>query len=175
MEPANNRKIAIPWPQDTRDGALAMYLKQATPSLSIIADELGVPENTLTYWRKTDGWVAKRKSLLSSAQEVILGELLTEEIVKRRQILSDYESMRDTAKTAVEDNTLEFKDKKQAIDSLNLAIRGMADIMDKSISLVFLQEIAVIIIDEVEDKDTRDRLGKRLVVLGRAWSTGGAS
>lgn len=175
MEPANNRKIAIQWPQDTKDKALEIYLRQSVPKLSLISDELGIPENTLNYWRKTEGWVAKRRQLLSSAGEILVSQLLSEEIVKRRQNLSDFQSMRDVAKTAVENPDLDFRDKKQAIDSLNLAVRGISDIMNKSIHLVFLQEVAKIIIDEVEDEDTRARLGQRLVALGSTWATGGDS
>ncbi len=90
-------------------------------------------------------------------------------------MLRDYEYMRDVAITAVEDDELEFRDKKQAIDALNMAVKGMADILDRGISTIFLQEVAQIIIDEVDDEDTKKRLGERLVGLGSVWSARGAS
>lgn len=175
MESINTRKIRDPWPIDTRERALELYISQDTPNIPAISDELGVPEDTIKYWRKNENWVGKRKELYQSASATLVGDLLSKEVRRRRQMLKDFEYMRDVAIEGVEDEELEFRDKKQAIDSLNMAVKGMADILDRGVSVVFLQEIAQIIIEEVEDEDTKQRLGERLVSLGSVWSTRGLS
>lgn len=99
----------------------------------------------------------------------MVGELLTEITREKRQQFDDYKYVRDVSRTALEDEDLEFKDKKQAADTLSMSLKGMSEILNESVPIVLLREVALIVLDEVDDEDTKQRIGERLVALGSVW------
>lgn len=130
-----------------------------------------MPLDTIKYWQAKEGWVKKRNSALAAVREVEFQSVIGDITEQRRQAFKDFKTIRDKAVEALKDTDLEFRDTKQAADTLNMAIKGMDEILDRGIPLLFLQEVAEIILDEIDDEEVRQRLGTRLINLGQLWST----
>ncbi len=171
MGTAPTRKIRELWSDDKKNKALAIYIEQdPRPDISAISEQVEVPVDTIRYWRRTDDWVAQRKARRNVVTAAGLDLLVQRMNEDRRKIFDDYRKMRETARDALEDESLEFRDKKQAADVLNMALKGLAQAVDQGVTMAFLEEVISIILEECEDDDTRQRLGRRLVDLGSAWS-----
>lgn len=137
--------------------------------LSVIATKLGVPNNTMMYWRKVDKWVAERdaRTILPT---VLPSERTFTEIISQKQDAIDlYTKLIIKAKEGIDDENLMWRDKKQAADALVAGVKGLAEIFERNVNMVFLQEVLQIIIDEISDETLRQRIGGRLISLGRSW------
>lgn len=129
--------------------------------------------DTVKYWRQNNGWVKKKQSAQSAVAEVEFQSIIGDLSEQRRQQWSDLKVIRDRAFEAIQNRDVEFRDAKQAADTLNMAIKGMEEILNKGIPLLFLQEVAQIILDEIDDEYILQKLGERLTTLGRVWSVKG--
>jgi transposase-like protein len=156
------------WPQEVKEQALTLYL-QGKP-VDLISEELEIPIDTLSYWRKTDGWVGQKNKLQEMAKEAQLATLVAKMLTEKQEMWDDLQDVQNISRDAVNDNELQFKDKKQAVDALLSAVKGKNDMISETIPLLFLQEIMEIITDEVSEEETKLRIGERLLNLGRSWT-----
>ena len=70
---------------------------------------------------------------------------------------------------AMEDDYLEFKDKKQAIDARIAASKAVQALVTEEEQKALLRDIFVIIDEEVRDAETRQAIGQRLLQLEQSW------
>jgi len=65
---------------------------------------------------------------------------------------------------------LRFRDKKQAVDSLVAGLKGQVELRGSELTNEFLVDVAKIIRDEVTDVITLQRIGEKLVALGKLYN-----
>lgn len=86
------------------------------------------------------------------------------------RLLSGFRLVQQVAQDAVLNDSIKFKDKKQASEALIDSLKGEVAVLGVDLSQQFLLDIAQIIREEVKDEETLQRLGERLVALGRLYN-----
>lgn len=161
------------WSLAIRVEAKRLYLTGL--SLAEISQQLGVGKNTMMYWRRIDGWVKEKRARILPPAVLPSQPTFTEITSQKREAIDLYTKLITQAKQGVDDQNLFWRDKKQAADALVAGVKGLAEIFEKNVNIAFLQEVAQIIIDEIQDETLRQRVGARLISLGRAWNARGTA
>lgn len=86
------------------------------------------------------------------------------------KLLKGYKLVQQVAEEAILNDNIKFKDKKQASEALIDSLKGEVAVLGVDLSQQFLLDIAKIIKEEVTDEETLQRLGERLVTVGRLYN-----
>ena len=78
--------------------------------------------------------------------------------------------VQSTSQEALLNDNIKFKDKKQASEAFIDSLKGEVAVLGIDLSQQFLLDIAKIIKEEVKDEETLQKLGERLVALGRLYN-----
>jgi len=143
---------------------------------------LDIPFDRLNDWKFTQQWevtsVVQTSPPPPSIQEdddpvpaVIEDDDIVLSTVKANdKLLKGYKLVQQVAEEAILNDNIKFKDKKQASEALLDSLKGEVAVLGVDLSQQFLLDIAKIIKEEVTDAETLQRLGERLVTVGRLYN-----
>ena len=137
-----------------------------------ISKEKGIPEITLYAWKKKFNWDDEKKFLQRTTNQVMWEQRINSIIDARNKNLKNYVRVKESALDAIEDPDIEWKDKGQAASAIDMAIKGEKALTAELIPLQFIEDIAQIIVDTVNDPITAKKLIEQLILLGKLWTTG---
>ena len=159
------------WGEDIKSQAFLRYLEPEKPSPSSIGEALGVPERTIISWRDKYNWVQRRIETYAIVEQETFNEALANIRARQKLDVKRLDTIKEVSVEAINDEALEFKDKKQAVDSYIKAQQVIENMVDKELSRALILEIGNIIHEEVKDAETKQRIGERIVTLERTWRT----
>jgi len=165
--PSKNNKRQ-PWSREVRATARDLYI--AGSLIPEISQEIGVPVPTLRYWQSKDDWADSKRNLELASNEAALDNIANALTRSRSDALQDYIRIQEVAKDGIADEDLKFRDKKQAIDSLSMGLKGERELLDQKVSVNLIVEVAKLLDDELTDPFLRQRLGSKLAAIGRLYA-----
>ena len=168
--------------EEIRKEAKTLYARGL--DLLDISATLGIPYELLNQWKFVEQWGLLPESI-QATEEVVAPAIqeskdiavATEEdltlstVEANQKLLSGYRLVQQVALDAVLNDNLKFKDKKQASDAFIDSLKGEVAVLGIDLSQQFLLDIAQIIREEVKDEETLQRLGTRLMAVGRLYNT----
>lgn len=179
----SKRNAKEDWAEKIREEAKKLYERGS--ELVEISEQLGVPYELLTSWQFIEQWDVLPDTLIigedafpTSIKKVELNtptiydqtstDLANEANTK---LLEGYQLVSNVAQEAVLNDSIKFKDKKQASDALIESLKGQVSLLGADLSQQFLLDVAQIIREEITDQEVLQRLGVKLTALGRLYNT----
>jgi len=168
------------WDEKVSQEAKELYERGV--DLFDISLQLDIPFDRLNDWKFTQQWevtsVVQTSPPPPSIQEdddpvpaVIEDDDIVLSTVKANdKLLKGYKLVQQVAEEAILNDNIKFKDKKQASEALLDSLKGEVAVLGVDLSQQFLLDIAKIIKEEVTDAETLQRLGERLVTVGRLYN-----
>ena len=157
------------WGERIRNLAFNMYISQDGITLEQISQKLGVPTSTLSTWRHSDNWVEKRRAAHAIVAEGSYEATIANITVRNIEAIKRLQQANDEALKGINDENLEFKDKKQATDALINTSKAMGALMEKEFSGALISQIVTIIKEEVSSIEEQHAVAERLLALHSAW------
>lgn len=195
--PRTNEPTKSSWSEKVRGEAQKLYGKGTT--IGEISRELGIPFEVLNSWKFTGNWEVFPEELTDSEidEQIELSPPDTEALeikpnsiqvsgdnsiytLKMRpnpiaeantRLLQGYELIAQKAEQAIADETLKFKDQKQASEALIESLKGQITLLESDTTIQFLTDIAEIIKEEITDEQILQNLSQKLIALGRLYSS----
>ena len=122
--------------------------------------EVDIPEDTLYQWSKEQGWKELRTKAIARARDKMVEVEADHRRLDSEAHLDQYKKI--TKKGADALDLLQFDKASDAAKAVDMAIKGERTILEGLISRKFIQGIVTIMMEEVHDKELRQRLGTRL-------------
>ena len=170
------------WTEKIREEAKKLYERGAEPLA--ISEQLGIPLELLATWSFIGQWDVLPDTLVigedafPSAIEKIddkdsIYNITPADITQEAndKLLEGYKLVGNVAQEALLNDNIKFKDKKQASDALLESLKGQVSLLGADLSQQFLLDVAKIIREEITDQEILQRLGVKLIALGRLYNT----
>jgi len=167
------------WTEKIREEAKKLYERGS--ELLEISEQLGVPLELLNTWSFTGQWnvlpdnLVIGKDAFPSAIErkESIYDITPADIIQEAtdDLLEGYKLVGNAAQEALLNDNIKFKDKKQASDALIESLKGQVSLLGADLSQQFLLDVAKIIREEITDQEILQRLGVKLIALGRFYNT----
>ena len=171
------------WAEKIREEAKKLYERGS--ELVEISEQLGVPYELLTSWQFIEQWDVLPDTLIigedafpTSIKKIepntptIYDQTSTDLANEANtKLLEGYQLVSNVAQEAVLNDSIKFKDKKQASDALIESLKGQVSLLGADLSQQFLLDVAQIIREEITDQEVLQRLGVKLTALGRLYNT----
>jgi transposase len=155
-------------PQEAKNRALKLYL-QDTYSARQIAETVStefsvdVSNQTIYAWVKKYGWENELHKVKTKAVEKA-AETESERLARlQKEHLDVYETIRRKASTEL--NSLTFDRALDAVKATTIGIQGERQVLEGLINLQFVQDVIQILIDEIDDAETMQRIAAKLRLL----------
>ena len=161
-------KKSSPWPKEVKQRAKDLFGQGK--SVEEINEELGVPVPTIQSWRYRYNWSDYRRQLNTDAELEVFEDSISTLTESKRQLMRGYQLITMAGEDGVLDDELRFRDKKQAVDALTIGLKGQVELRGSELTNEFLVDVAKIIRDEVTDVITLQRIGEKLVALGKLYN-----
>jgi hypothetical protein len=172
------------WDENLEKEARELYERGL--ALSDIEERLGIPLVLLNDWKFMNQWELSASEVIGVAEVVQSSDItpvltntnvsatnddmVLSTVAANERLLSGYRLVQQTAQEALLNDNIKFKDKKQAADAFIDSLKGEVAVLGIDLSQQFLLDIAKIIKEEVTDVEILQRLGERLVSLGRLYN-----
>ena len=167
-ENTGKTRVSSPWPREVRQQAKDLF-GQGT-SINDINEQLDIPIDTLKSWKYRYNWGDFKKQANTDAELEIFEDTISTLTESKRQLMKGYQLIAMAGEDGVLDDGLRFRHKKQAIDSLVVGLKGQVELRGSELTNEFLIDVAKIIRDEVIDVITLQRIGEKLVALGKLYN-----
>jgi|TARA_R110002153_G_scaffold188141_2_gene341126 hypothetical protein len=156
-----NRKYS----QSVKDFAAKTYIHDDVIIPKIKEDilakfEVDVPEDTLYQWSKEQGWKDLKSKAIARSRDKMVELEASHRRLDSEAHLDQYKKITSKASDALD--VLQFDRASDAAKAVDMAIKGERLILEGLIARKFIQGIVSIIMEEVSDKEIRQRLGTRL-------------
>jgi hypothetical protein len=156
-----NRKYS----QSVKDFAAKTYIHDDVIIPKIKEDilakfEVDVPEDTLYQWSKEQGWKELKSKAIARSRDKMVELEASHRRLDSEAHLDQYKKITSKASDALD--VLQFDRASDAAKAVDMAIKGERLILEGLIARKFIQGIVSIIMEEVSDKEIRQRLGTRL-------------
>ena len=156
-----NRKYS----QSVKDFAAKTYIHDDVIIPKIKEDilakfEVDVPEDTLYQWSKEQGWKDLKSKAIARSRDKMVELEANHRRLDSEVHLDQYKKITTKASDALD--ILQFDRASDAAKAVDMAIKGERLILEGLIARKFIQGIVSIIMEEVSDKEIRQRLGTRL-------------
>jgi len=122
--------------------------------------DVTIPEDTLYQWSKEQGWKELRTKAIARARDKMVEVEADHRRLDSEIHLDQYKNITEKASNAL--GVLQFDKAADAAKAVDMGIKGERTILEGLISRRFVQGIVTIIMEEVNDKELRQRLGNRL-------------
>ena len=122
--------------------------------------DIAVKPSTIYAWAKRFDWGAQKNLAHTEAMEEVQESERTRFMRVQQEQLQNYEEMRH--KATHELDGLQFDRAIDAVRAADLSIQGERQIMQGMMNLTFVQEVLSIILEEVGEQSTIDRIATRL-------------
>jgi len=151
-------------PQEVQMKAMDLYLEGNLSAANIARKvstdfNVSVKPPTIYAWAKRFNWNDKRDEARTDAMDVVQESEKNRFTRIQEEQLLNYESMRH--KATHELDGLVFDRAIDAVRAADLSIQGERKIMEGMMNLTFVQEVLTIILEEVSDQGTIDRIATR--------------
>ena len=151
-------------PQEVQMKAMDLYLEGNLSAANIARKvstdfNVSVKPPTIYAWAKRFNWNDKRDEARTAAMDVVQESEKNRFTRIQEEQLLNYESMRH--KATHELDGLVFDRAIDAVRAADLSIQGERKIMEGMMNLTFVQEVLTIILEEVSDQGTIDRIATR--------------
>lgn len=172
------------WDENLEKEARELYERGL--ALSDIEERLGIPLVLLNDWKFMNQWELASSEVTGVAEVVQSSDItpvltnnnvsatnddmVLSTVAANERLLSGYRLVQQTSQEALLNDNIKFKDKKQAADAFIDSLKGEVAVLGIDLSQQFLLDIAKIIKEEVTDVEILQRLGERLVSLGRLYN-----
>ena len=161
QETLMNRKYS----QSIKDFAAKTYIHDDVIIPKIKEDilakfEVDVPEDTLYQWSKEQGWKDLKSKAIARSRDKMVELEASHRRLDSEAHLEQYKKITSKASDALD--VLQFDRASDAAKAVDMAIKGERLILEGLIARKFIQGIVSIIMEEVADKEIRQRLGTRL-------------
>ena len=155
-------------PQEVQMKAMDLYLEGNLSAANIARKvstdfNVSVKPPTIYAWAKRFNWNDKRDEARTDAMDVVQESEKNRFTRIQEEQLLNYESMRH--KATHELDGLVFDRAIDAVRAADLSIQGERKIMEGMMHLTFVQEVLTIILEEVSDQGTIDRIATRFRLL----------
>ena len=161
-------KKSSPWPKEVKQEAKDLFGQGK--SIDDINEELGVPVPTLQSWRYRYNWADFKRPVNTDAELEVFEDSISTLTSAKKQLMQGYQLIAMAGQDGVLDDELRFRDKKQAVDALTVGLKGQVELRGSELTNEFLVDVAKIIRDEVTDVVTLQRIGEKLVALGKLYN-----
>jgi hypothetical protein len=122
--------------------------------------DVDIPEDTLYQWSKEQGWKELKSKAIARSRDKMVELEANHRRLDSEVHLDQYKKITKKASDALD--VLQFDRASDAAKAVDMAIKGERLILEGLIARKFIQGIVSIIMEEVVDKDVRQRLGVRL-------------
>lgn len=122
--------------------------------------DVDIPEDTLYQWSKEQGWKELKSKAIARSRDKMVELEASHRRLDSEVHLDQYKKITKKASDALD--VLQFDRASDAAKAVDMAIKGERLILEGLIARKFIQGIVSIIMEEVVDKDVRQRLGVRL-------------
>ena len=122
--------------------------------------DVDVPEDTLYQWSKEQGWKELKSKAIARSRDKMVELEASHRRLDSEAHLDQYKKITSKASDALD--VLQFDRASDAAKAVDMAIKGERLILEGLIARKFIQGIVSIIMEEVSDKEIRQRLGTRL-------------
>ena len=163
------------WEEKLEKDARELYERGI--ALPEIEERLGIPLILLNDWKFMNQWELLEPEVpaVPEKQEVEIEPVNNDDIIlstvaANERLLAGYRLVQSTSQEALLNDNIKFKDKKQASEAFIDSLKGEVAVLGIDLSQQFLLDIAKIIKEEVKDEETLQKLGERLVALGRLYN-----
>ena len=169
------------WDKKIREEARKLYERGI--DIAEISSQMNVPYQELNDWKFVEQWevlpeppeVDNFPISLDKVEEIVPvlyddDDITLSTVKANERLLNGFRLVQQVAQDAVLNDSIKFKDKKQASDALIDSLKGEVAVLGVDLSQQFLLDIAQIIREEVKDEETLQRLGERLVAIGRLYN-----
>ena len=166
------------WEEKLEKDARELYERGI--ALPEIEERLGIPLILLNDWKFMNQWELPEPEVsevpaVPEKQEVEIEPVNNDDIIlstvaANERLLAGYRLVQSTSQEALLNDNIKFKDKKQASEAFIDSLKGEVAVLGIDLSQQFLLDIAKIIKEEVKDEETLQKLGERLVALGRLYN-----
>jgi transposase len=155
-------------PQEVKLRAMELYLAgnfSAREIAETLTTEYDVEVTTPTIysWAKKDDWDTQ-KALAKTKGMQDIAETESQRYARlQEEHLNQYEEVANRAYREL--NGLNFDKAIDAIRAVDLGIRGQREVMEGMINLQFVQDVLNVLVEEVKDEDTINKIAIRLKTL----------
>ena len=154
-------------PEEIKLKAMRMYLK-GDKSAKQIADELSingvvVSPPTIYAWAKKDSW-GDQKAVAIADQQQQIAESEGQRFARMQS--EQLDSYSQIAGQAAEDlKGLQFDRALDAALAADIGIKGQREVLQGMINMEFVQDIMSVLIEEISDNETLQRIGIKLKAI----------
>jgi len=133
-----------------------------------IAEEISTPETevkpvTIYAWAKQFDWESQRNVARTENQEKLVETEGQRFSRLQKEQLESYTSL--ATKAYKELDGLHFDRAFDAVKAVDIGIKGQRDVMSGLINLQFVQEVLGILVEEIQDQDTLNKIALKLKAL----------
>ena len=168
------------WDEKVSQEAKELYERGV--DLLDISLQLDIPFERLNDWKFTQQWeIHSVAPIIPPSPSIQVDDaplpavvddddIVLSTVKANDKLLKGYKLVQQVAEEAILNDNIKFKDKKQASEALIDSLKGEGAVLGVDLSQQFLLDIAKIIKEEVTDEETLQRLGERLVTVGRLYN-----
>ena len=168
------------WDEKVSQEAKELYERGV--DLFDISLQLDIPFERLNDWKFTQQWEIQSVATIIPPSPSIQvddaplpavvddDDIVLSTVKANDKLLKGYKLVQQVAEEAILNDNIKFKDKKQASEELIDSLKGEVAVLGVDLFQQFLLDIAKIIKEEVTDEETLQRLGERLVTVGRLYN-----
>jgi hypothetical protein len=162
-------------PDEVRLKAMELFMEgKSAPSISTQLYDLfnrEVKPSTIYAWCRQYGWKDDKVEARTTAIEAVK-ESETQRYARiQQEHLEDYGRLRKKAATELDGHM--FDKPFEAARALDIGIKGERHVMEGMINLQFIQDIMSVLVEEITDSDTLQRIAIKLKTLIQTQETDG--
>ena len=152
------------FPDSIKLKAMELFLEGDKTAKQIAAevstDEHVVSPPTIYMWAKKEKWGEQKIQAVIDQQSGIVKQKAKDYSELQDEQLSQYSDM--ATKASAELRGLEFDRALDATRAADIAIKGQREVMQGMLNLNFINDIMAVLIDEIKDADTLQRISTKL-------------
>ena len=152
-------------PKAAKDRAFKLYLTDEF-SAKEIADQVNaeqrvvMSEQTIYAWIRQDDWKEKKAETQAKAMEKMQDKQSFNIAKLTEEHFDLYGAIKNKAMTELQG--LEFERAFEAVKAAEVGLQGQRETAKGLVSLTFVQDLIQILVDEIEDPDTVNRIAVKL-------------
>ena len=155
-------------PAEVKERAFEIYLqdeKTVPEIVEILKDEVdaNVKVPTIYAWTRQENWMEQRALARTRGIQAVAENESQRFARLQKDQLDSYEEI--ALKAQRELKGLTFDNALAAVRAIDTGIRGQRDVMEGMINLQFVQDILGVLVEEINDKDTLNRIAVKLKTL----------
>ena len=154
-------------PESIKLKAMKLYVSgdKTAKEIADIVSQDGVPVKTPTIyaWAKKEKWGQQKAVAITDEQQKVAETEGARFARMQREQLDNYSVVASKAYTELDG--LHFDKALDAVKAIDVGIKGQREVLSGMINLHFVQDVLVILIEEISDQDTLNKIAVKLKTL----------